>query len=140
MKKSYLSLRNIVLAFSLVASLLSLSLLFNEQFGLCHRGDITCSWKIGGYGADLFIFIPIFIFALITYFMNGRVRKAWSIFSMIWAPIVVYVLYLTTSEAGGSFGGLHDAYNGIIILGLFALYPIVSLLLIAWKYWRLRSK
>jgi hypothetical protein len=131
--------KKLVLLVSFVGSCVAILLSFNGLFGLCGDTALTCSWKLTTLGGNFLAFVPVFIFSCATYFMRAPVYKDWLIFSLLWLSITSYLLYLTGSEKGGSFGGLHDAYNGIVILALYALYPIISIILIAWKYWRLRN-
>lgn len=140
MNKERSLLKGTALLVAFLGCLVSLGLLFNSKIGLCGAYDITCSWKIGGYGAVLIIFIPIFVFSLVTFFMKREVHKAWAIFSGAWAVITILAMhFLVLGGSGGGIGVYADPTPGIVAIGLFGLYPIISICIIVWKYWRLRG-
>jgi len=79
------------------------------------------------------------VFSLGTYFTRKEVYKLWLVWSLLWG--VVFSFSISLSGGGrGSGAGLHDAYEGLFLIILFGLYPVVSILLILWKYWRLSLK
>lgn len=134
------NLKLTVLVISLLLALASVALIFNNDFGLCGENSIVCFWQLRTLGAQLFIFVPVFIFSLITLPVNRAPHKLWAAFSAAWAGLTVFVTWMGTSEAGGSFGGLHDGYEAMVMLGLLVLYPIISIVLLVWKTLQIRQK
>jgi hypothetical protein len=132
--------RKIVLAGSLILSVVALVAGFNYQLKLCSDIYSGCIEDLLVIGSRLFVFVPIFIFSLITYFMRKEVYKIWLIWSVIWGAGFSYLVYLA-GDSRGSGAGMSGGYEGLVIVILLGLYPIVSIILILTKYWLLaRSK
>ncbi len=140
MKDSYTPVKRIVVVLALLGSIASIVLILNTQIGLCKEIQAMCFWTLRGYGNVLFVFMPIFIFSLFTYLMSNKVHRTWLIFSVIWAPIVMYPTYLKVLHVGGSIGVYEDPGPVILIFGLYALYVIGSIGIIIWKGFLSHSK
>ena len=124
---------------SLFLAITSLVSVFSYQLGICTDGHDRCYYSLQSIGVNTFVFVPIFVFSLITYFTRKEVYKLWLVWSLLWG--VVFSFFILLSGGGrGSGAGLHDAYEGLFLIVLFGLYPVVSALLIIWKYWHLSLK
>ncbi|MEK7068888.1 MAG: hypothetical protein AAB947_00735 [Patescibacteria group bacterium] len=79
-----------------------------------------------------FLFPPLFLFSLITYKMREKVFRAWLHFAYWWVPLSIVLTFL--SRGGGGFG-MPNVFDQEFVAFVFsALFFIVSLLIIAWKY------
>jgi hypothetical protein len=126
-------MRKLRLKVVLVALILSATsiVLMGNLFHLCPGvNPISCTDKIGGYGALLFPALPIFLLSLFTYFLSARLYKIWFIFSIVWAALITWVISLGTG--GGSLGVVD--YGGIGIYLLLALYFIVTIPFVLGSY------
>lgn len=122
----------------LLLVVIMLALLQSWRIGICREDDITCAYEIGKYGAVLFPILPIFVISLITYFMRREVYKAWLIATAVWLPVMFFFTYLVANE-GGSLG-FGDMYSGLVLVGVYAFYLVLSVLTIAIKYFVLWRK
>ena len=80
----------------------------------------------------LFVFPFVLLFSLITYKMRDEVSRAWLRFAQWWVPLQILLVALTPDSSGGYFVVILDKQFTAIILS--CLFAIISLLLIAWKY------
>ncbi|MFA5831093.1 MAG: hypothetical protein WC878_04670 [Candidatus Paceibacterota bacterium] len=92
--------------------------------------------EINLLGAILFIFIPIFLFSLITYKMRDEVFRSWIHFSCWWIPLST-IVSLITPESSSSLFSLDGKKIAVASSFLFAL---ISLILIIYKSVKLRGK
>ena len=104
----------------------------------CGAGNYTCWDRLEFVGNLLLIFLPLFLFSLITYKMRDEVFRTWLRFAYVWIPVSLVFIYLAGGWSGGGFGipnVLDQESVSIIFAGLFAL---ISLLLIVWKWFATR--
>lgn len=112
-------------------------------------GDICYSkfwcnnlWEsINLLGEILFIFIPVFLFSLITYKMQDEVFQSWWRFARWFVPIIIIVTYfLNTSHQQSGFGGVaQGAFYFAILFVLYAIFIITSLIKIILSYRRTKK-
>ena len=118
---------------------------------------LGCQWRgecvnLGSTGTLIFsiffwpmpIFLIVFIFSLLTYKMHEAVFIAWRKFA-IWAlPLLILlsVLLIAGSSAGGMGIGsaIAASFTIMMLLLLFSAFIIISLIIIAWKYFTTRSR
>jgi len=92
----------------------------------------------------IFIFPPVFLFSLLTYWMREEIFRAWWNFARWWVPIIIAVTLLLEFGGGGGGGmGISGAVSGgfdIFVIGIFyAIFIIVSLYKIARAHDRLKQ-
>ena len=81
------------------------------------------------------IFIPLFLFSLITYKMREEVYQAWFRFVCWWIPLSVLLIFIAPEY---SHDWLYPIEKGSVALLTSAIFLIVSLLIIVAKYISLR--
>lgn len=88
---------------------------------------------------DLLMFaIPAFLFSLLTYFLHEKVFRAWLRFTYWWIPLSFAIVLFSSSRPSANIVGISDQeIFGVLTWGL---YIIISLIIIAWKYFSTRSK
>ena len=135
---------------SVILSTLTLSLLVAWIFvvpiiGTC-SSDLVCTVLVDILGYDfpeILLFIPFLILfpALVSLPMNNFVFENWKKFS-IWAvPILIILSYLIIRREESMGGGFMSVEIGPIIIGiLYAIYSLVSLLIIGVTWYRNREK
>ena len=105
---------------------------------LCGEYNYTCQDRFEVLFPVLLMFFPTFVFSLITYKMREEVFRAWLRFAYWWIPVSLVFIYLAGGWSGGGFGipaVLDQEFVAIILASLFA---IISLLIIAYKYFASR--
>jgi hypothetical protein len=102
-----------------------------------HEG--SCPFVLINVESALILIFPFFLFTLITYFMREEVYKTWVRFAIWWLAIsMLLILIMPESETGG-FGPQISFGKGDVALLTCVFFVIVSIFLIAWKYWRVRN-
>jgi len=104
----------------------------------CGPNGYACWDRLEFVGNLLLIFLPAFVFSIITYFLREEVFRAWLRFAYWWIPVSLVFIYLAGGWSGGGFGipaVLDQEFVSLILSGLFVL---ISLLLIAYKYFASR--
>ena len=86
-----------------------------------------------------FLFLPLFILSLITYWMREEVFRAWLRFAYWWIPLTM-VLVLMTRDSSGGFGIPSIVTRESVSMIFSALFLIISLILIAYKSFAIRKK
>lgn len=81
------------------------------------------------------LFVPIFIFSIITYFLNEQIFLAWRKFTLWWF-LISFVLILIVPSEDNFFGNIKE------ITALFSVggYTLFSTILILYKSYKLRGK
>lgn len=114
-------------------------LAFIDTDRLCSFGDTICMRMWHGTIVNLYPIIPLFVFALITYFMREEVYRAWVKFAIPATLLSMLLIYLTPESSGGSgFGPQIVLGKGDTALVTAAIFVIVSIVIIAVKYFRLK--
>ncbi|HEY4478786.1 MAG TPA: hypothetical protein VI981_00260 [Candidatus Paceibacterota bacterium] len=140
-KRRLIFLGTLALAGLLIASVL----LWPDRLGLCSHGDKACIYNYINYEI---ISVPILLFSLLTlvcsvvlYFMRSGVFYSWVKFTLWWVPLSV-ILIAITPEYGGSGldGGIPSFGREVVIWFMAGGFFVLSLLIIAWKSFRLRKK
>lgn len=122
---------------SLLFSLIILVIDYLGTYKVCgDNGYGTCVDNLANIIILSLIIFPVFLVSAITYFLKDRVFLAWLKFSSIWIPLQV-ILSLLTPRYGGA--GIISIDRGAVSFVLSALYLIISLVLIAYKSWKLRG-
>ncbi len=93
----------------------------------------SCYFLPGSLWAYTFIFIPIFIFSIITYFLNEKTFIVWRKFTLWWL-LFSFILILIAPTEDNFFGNIKEL-AGFISAGGFVLF---STLLILYKSYKLR--
>lgn len=85
----------------------------------------------------LFVFLIGLLFSLITYFLPEPVFRTWVNFGKWWVPLQIVLVALTPEGTPGAFITILDKQFATIILS--ALFTVISLILIIWKYFVARQ-
>src|SRR3989344_4264432 len=82
----------------------------------------------------LIIFLPflsLFLLSLITYKMRDEVYRAWLRFAQVWIPLSMLLIFLAPEYTSD---WMFPVVKGTVAFFSSILFLIISLLLIAWKY------
>lgn len=100
--------------------------------------------SINTTGAVLMVFIPVFLFSLITYKMREEVFRAWWNFAIWFVPLIMFVTFLQnySSHLGGSgiSSAVNDSFNYFILGLLYLIFVVVSVFRIASVYRNNKAK
>ncbi len=130
-KKSFL-----ITSFVLIL-VFSITYLFNYYSVSCYR-QMTCSFLVDMLIFYTFIFIPVFVFALITFFMKQGVFNAWRNFSIFAVVIsLVAISFLPSHSYGLDILPLTKG-TGVFLLSI--AYSVISLFIIIFKAIQLRGQ
>ena len=128
-------------AFVLVGAVLQMLLMlfaYSNLFESCYN-NLFCREGIMNWmvivSPYLDIFIPLFLFSLITYKMREEVYQAWFRFVRWWIPLSVLLIFIAPEY---SHDWLYPIEKGSVALLTSAIFLIVSLLIIVAKYISLR--
>ena len=124
----------------IVAGLGATLLLGLDYVGTSHlcggRQYTICMGNLYNIMINLLPIFPLFILSLITYKMREEVFRAWLKFSYVWIPLTMFAI-LISPEYGNA---LLPIEKGTVGAFFSLLYIIISLLIIAYKYFTLKSK
>lgn len=97
------------------------------------QGHCPRLWEIiGSLTPIFFLFIPLFLLSLITYWMHEEVFLAWLRFTYWWIPLTILLVLMTKDSSGGF--GIPDILSRESVAMIFsALFLFISLILIIWK-------
>lgn len=114
--------------------------LFSEQW--CHVGTV-CN-RIEHFVARdfeiVYYLVPsILIFSLLTYKMHERVFRTWLRFAYWWVPLSI-ILTLITPDGSGGWGIPSVIDRGFVAFIFAALFTIISLIIIVWKFVATRKR
>jgi len=102
---------------------------------LCSLSGVT-NYDCLGYLANvemiLLPILPMAILSLFTYKFRKEVFHAWIRFAKWWIPISLILTILTPATTGSSFVPFFG--RGHVAIAMSALFLIISLIIIAWKY------
>lgn len=79
--------------------------------------------------------IPLFLFSLITYKMRDEVYRAWLRLASIWIPLSMLGIFLAP-EYSGQLLPLFPVTKSSVAFVSAILFGAISLLIIAWKYFK----
>lgn len=79
---------------------------------------------------NLLIFIPLFLFSLITYKMRDEVYRTWLRFAYVWIPLSMGLIFLAPEY---STDWMYPVEKGSVAFLTSLLFVIISLILIIWK-------
>ena len=125
-----LSKKNILIS-SLILSVFGLVLGKISDQGSCGEFD-PCLWA----AYPLLAFIPVLVFSLIIYFIKEEVFVLWKRVTSWWATITVILVMLSPTEHADLIG--FEKKSVLFILSIF--YTLISLILIAYKSYKLRGR
>ncbi len=137
--------RSLILSLSLLGSLLLIITNYFGTYRLCAIGNgentifnlffskllgVSCISSLATAVIILIIFLPIFLFSLITYKMSDAVFQSWRKFVYWWVPLTI-ILTILAPEYSQS---LLPITKGVVSLGMSILFMIISLLVIVTKH------
>jgi len=89
------------------------------------------------FGENISIFIPIFLFSLITYKMRNEIFRVWMKLTYIWLPLTLILVFIAP-EYQNSWLPIYE--KSFVSFVMSSLYVIISLILIIAKYVYTRSE
>lgn len=120
-----------VLVFGFLLFLINMVAKFSVDLGICPYYASECFDKSDLIISYTYIFIPFFVFSLITFKLKESTFSAWRNFSFFAIILsLVLISFLPTRTHGLDFV---PVTKGTVIFGLTILYSIVSLILVAYK-------
>ena len=114
---------------------LLVNILQDTSISICPY-EVTLNCTILLFALELFIFMPIFFFSLITYKMRDEIFLSWRKFSFIYLFIYLFIV-LISPWMHADFSPFEKKSNALFLV---ALYSAISLILIAYKSYQLRKK
>lgn len=127
--------RGNVLIFSAIVATLTAIIAGFGTMTLCLSNQ-NCSSLFGFMYPILFALSPLLPLILLTYVTNDSVFQSLKRFLRWWIPISLIILLLTPETTGSAFVSFIGRGQMAIILA--SLFTVISLILIAYKSWKLR--
>ncbi|OGG40588.1 hypothetical protein A2118_03155 [Candidatus Kaiserbacteria bacterium GWA2_50_9] len=84
---------------------------------------------------NFFPVIPLFVLSLITYKMRDEVYRAWLRFAQVWVPLSMLFIFLAPEYTSD---WMFPVVKGTVAFFSSLLFLIISLIIIAWKYFTTR--
>lgn len=88
--------------------------------------------------AVFLIFIPLFLFSLITYRMAVPVYRAWVRFAAVWIPLSM-VSILMAPEYVTNMGWFYPVVKGSVAFSFSLLFVIISAAIVLWTWAKQRD-
>lgn len=124
-----------VLVISFVGFLLFIVFLFAKELGLCALINSSCTNTFDPIAENLSVFIPLLALSIITYFMREEVYRTWLRFAQWWIPLSMLAIFIAPEYATDWMLRIE---KGSVAFFSSVLFIIISLILIAWKYFATR--
>lgn len=126
-----------ILVVSAALALALLSINYIGTYELCNQNR-DCAHILAGSLVILLVVIPFSLLSIITYFINEAIFKSWISFAKWWVPLTIVLTILTPEATGSAFVPFFARSD--VAIGMSALFLVISLVIIIWKSWALRSK
>jgi len=81
--------------------------------------------------------LPLFLFSLITYWMQDEIYRAWFRFARWWIPLSMLLIFLAPDYSGD---WLFPTDKGRIAFLVSLLFVVISIVLIAYRFYTMRKK
>src|SRR3989344_4320472 len=91
----------------------------------------NCPFILTSIGINLLPIIPLFLLSIIIYKMRDEVYRAWLRFAQWWIPLSMLLIFLAPEYTSD---WMFPVVKGTVAFFSSILFLIISLLLIAWKY------
>ncbi len=104
--------------------------LFATQLGICSVNS-SCVFITDPIAETLIIFIPVFLFSLITLRLKNETFRSWLKFTYIWVPLTIFLTILTPEYGTNNF--IFSIEKGSISLVFSALFVAFSLIIVIVK-------
>lgn len=131
MKKKY------VLVTSVIGTLVFFASLFPENTGICNLVNASCVFFFDPIAENLLPIIPLFLLSLITYKMRDEVYRAWIRFAYVWIPLSMFLILIAPEY---SADWMFPIVKGTVAFFSSLLFVIISLIIIVWKYFAMRTR
>lgn len=123
----------VILAASSIGVFTSLISKYSVLLNICGKSDYSCRENLDNIEHSTYIFFPIFVFSLITYFAPERVFASWWKFARIAIPaILIPVLLINLEVHHNPNGDWQDIFDVQILALLYSIFTIGS----AWQIWK----
>lgn len=108
--------------------------------GICDYDSHGFCWRywteIGNISNTILIFLPLFLFSLITYRMRDEVFEIWVRFALWWTGITIILVLLAPADDPS----LLPITKSVIALTSTVAFTIISAILVFWKRSMLKEK
>lgn len=125
-----------ILLIGLFGVIVFLASVFNRELGICGAKDWGCwdmleyPWMLGTF------FIPLFVFSLVTYFMQEQIFQSWRKTTFIFFGIFL-ILFLISPRHPDSMSPIPS--KEVVVWYVVGLYSLFSTSLLAVKSWKLKK-
>ena len=104
-----------------------------NYIGICN----TISTVIEQTGYFVLPFTVLLICACVVYFVRQEVFLSWTRLALWWIPLSMLLIFITPEYGGGL---VNPIVKGPVAVFLSSLFIILSLLIVAYKYWRVSKR
>jgi hypothetical protein len=94
----------------------------------CGENNYDCRSNLLYFNSYLFLFLPILLFSIITYFIKEEVFRVWLKFTYWYFPVYILVILFLSDNSGGFFSYLLS--SKFFAVTLSGLYIIISFFLV----------
>lgn len=109
--------------------------------GTCDYKALGVCWRYwdqtGRLIETLLITLPFFLISLIVRFLRDEVFHTWIKFALVWVPLTIF-LVLISPEYNPSLLPINE--KGFVSFSFSTLFLLISLIIIAWRYFSTRSR
>lgn len=121
--------RKITLGFSGVITLLFAISMYIGAPRLCAITSFNCINLLFDFEIYSLIFVPVFIFSIITYFTNITTFQVWSKFALVWIILSIISIFTTKEMTGNMLFSMDKSFVSIILSGLFVFLSIIIIVI-----------
>ncbi len=133
-----------ILGFSLLGTFILISSISLQEINACYDSWTWCRGVWGfldSWGPFILPFPVLLISSLVTYKLHDKVFYTWLKFSTVAIPVILLLVAKSPESAyGGFLASAMTVTRSEASLQLSVLYLVLSLMLIAWKWFTLRKK
>ena len=119
-----------------VAQIILVLFAYSNLFELCYA-ELSCResflYWVTVSSPYIHLFVPLFVYALVTYWMREEVYVAWFKFVRWWVPSSMFLILISPEYGGGLFNPIE---KGSVAFATSVIFCVVSLLIIGVKLLR----
>lgn len=110
----------------------------SRQISICPSASYSdCAALWDSIAETLTLFLPLFVFSLITYKMPENISRIWMYFALPWTALSIILAFLTPEYSGGGFGPSISFGKSDVALIMSSLFCLISTLIIGGMYLRI---
>lgn len=100
-----------------------------DQNGICMGQYYNSAFSVWGGS------LAVFVVSVLLFFVREEAFNTWKTFAYWWIPLSIFLIFLAPSQGRG----LISIDRELVTWWMSGLFLFLSLILIAWKSWRLRG-